>query len=191
MWKLCAICGMRSRNDGAVQHFHEEGARDEGGDVQRRAALLHPCCGLTTMLATYGVSNPLSPALRSKAWIKDPRLRSAPISERELARDRGRREPARPVPAPCVPRPRKLRLGQWALTRSTRHQTCQAFQSAGAAVPSGAWGEHALPAVPPWRRRRRGSNRHSTLQSICSRSRGCGRLLLSFLGPDYCLCLQR
>ena len=35
------------RNDGAVQVFHEEGAGDERGYVERRTALLHPCCGLT------------------------------------------------------------------------------------------------------------------------------------------------
>ena len=72
--------GQRGGDDGAVQIFHEEGARDQTGDVKRRTALLHLPRGLP-----YGVSNPLRPALRSNAWISDPRVRSPLASGRTSA----------------------------------------------------------------------------------------------------------
>ncbi len=57
-------------------------------------------------------------------------------------------EPARPVPAPYVLRPRKPRLGQWAQSHSTPRRTCLPVRMAYAAVPSGAWEEHAVLAAP-------------------------------------------
>jgi hypothetical protein len=53
---------------------------------------------------------------------------------------------ARPFPASCAPRLRKQQLGRRALSRSRPRQTCQPFP--GGAVPSGAVGEHAVPAAP-------------------------------------------
>jgi hypothetical protein len=57
-------------------------------------------------------------------------------------------ETARHVPAPYVLRPRKPRLGQWAQSHSTPRRTCPPGRMAYAAVPSGAWEEHAVLAAP-------------------------------------------
>ena len=52
-------------DDGAVEVLHEEGARDQRGDIDGRA--LHSSFFAAISQRSYGVSNPLRPALRSKA----------------------------------------------------------------------------------------------------------------------------